>query len=66
MSTLLTVYFILLLASLAYFALNVVHLLRFRLGFPGDRTQTAIAIYALAFIFILGISWLVALALSGI
>lgn len=58
MSTLITIYIICLVAIAAYVAINVFHLIRFRIGFRGDKTGIAIAIYLIIMLSILALSWL--------
>ena len=66
MTTMLAIYFVLLLFSGLYLGINIAHLLRFRLGFPGDKTRVAIAIYIFAFAAIVALSWAFGLFFSGI
>lgn len=58
MNILLTIYIVFLIAVAAYVAINVFHLIRFRIGFRGDKTAIAIAIYLIIMVAILAISWL--------
>lgn len=58
MSILLTIYIVFLIAVAAYVAINVFHLIRFKIGFRGDKTTLAIAIYLIIMIALLAISWL--------
>lgn len=47
MTILLAIYFILLIIVLVYMAINIFHIIYFRLGLPGDRSQVAVAIYVI-------------------
>lgn len=47
MTILLATYFILLIIVLVYMAINIFHIIYFRLGLPGDRSQVAVAIYVI-------------------
>lgn len=55
---LITIYIIFLIAVAAYVAINIFHLIRFRIGFRGDKTGVAITIYLIVMLGILSISWL--------
>lgn len=53
-------YSVLLLLVLVYVAVNVYHLIRFRLDIPGDKSPLALAIYLLLIVSILVVSIMMA------
>lgn len=57
MTTQILIYVVLFLAVAAYVAINIFHLIRFRLGFRGDKTGFAIVGYLVVVIAILIFSW---------
>lgn len=53
MTVFLVIYFILLLLVLIYVAVNIYHLVRFRLDVPGDKSAVALVLYLVIVVAIL-------------
>jgi hypothetical protein len=62
--TIMAFYIFFFLAIAAYVGINIYHLIKFRLGFRGDKTGAAIIIYLLVVLLILAVSWFGAFTFS--
>lgn len=57
MSVVIGIYIICFLAVAIYVGINIFHLIKFRIGFRGDKTGVAIALYIAIIIAIITLSW---------
>lgn len=65
MTILLSFYFVFLVIVLIYMAINIFHIIYFRLGLPGDRSQVAVAVYVMLVAAILAITAIAGIAASS-
>jgi|GEM_PF-4288533 len=58
MNILISIYIIFFLAIATYVGINIFHLVKFRIGFRGDKTNVAIGLYIAIVIGVITISWI--------